>query len=516
VYELEERIEAVESGPDVLISHTVDPYLNDFAVVASFGLGAVVSREAKVVKALTAGHPSFSSYFAPNMFVSRFFDPTIYVQDHQVDDFRSFVTDLLALERRSYLGAMRAMRTFIAGLHRIPDDLALSYTLMVASVESLARHFDAFAPAWGDLHEGKRKKIDNAHVGVAVDTADAVRSAILATEHTSLAQRYRAFVLDHIDDTYFRQTDVESPHPLARYEVEKALRQAYELRSSYIHQLQPLPSALRLPNAYRETTALERRPALTFQGLHRLMRHVIKAFVAKGKKVEREAYGFTSEQAGVVSLELPPQYWLGRPLSSPSEARRRLEGLLSLISAVLVRELDAGLIDIHPMLADVERMLPQAPQKHRPALLCLHLLFNSSVKPELQTPGFAEFLERHNEEATRPGVESVAVATLLDATDEWPVKDHQRALDDYFAERGRSSGLHAPRLVEAAMCLVLAEKYRATGSVDEPKTLIASAVEILPGHARLIELERVFDTEEQIDWRDALLPLDNGEDAGTT
>lgn len=514
VYELEERIEAEDPGPGVLVSHTVGPFLSDFAVVASFGLGAVFSREPEVVRALTGGRPGFSSYEAPKKFVARFFDRMIYLRGEEVDGFESFVGELLALERRSYLGAMRAMRTFVAGLHRVPDDLALAYTLIVSAVESLAQDFDAFEPTWDDVDERKRKAVDNALTEATIDTSDAVRSAILSTEHVSLARRYRAFVLAHIDDRYFRQTDIAGSRPLARFELEEALRQAYGLRSAYIHRLRPLPTALALPHANWETTALERRPALTFQGLYRLTRHVIRAFVARGMKLEHEPYNYTLEQAGVVSIEVAPQYWIWRPLTDPGHARRRLEGLLSMVAAVLAREPDAKLVDLRPMLADVERILPQSPHVHRPALLSLHLLFNLLVAPELRTPGFTEFIERYNDEASKPGVESVAVATLLGATDGWAVEVHRAALDTYFAERIRPKGLHAPRLIEAAMCLVLAEKYRGAGYTMDAKAMLARAVETYPAHLRLLRLESDFDDESPVSWRDVLLPLTEDGGAG--
>ncbi len=134
VYDLEEMIELADPAPGVLISHTVGPFLDDFAVVASFGLGGVFSRDLEIVRTLTGGRPGFSSYEAPENFVTHFFDRSIYITDKQADAFVTFVDALLALERRSYLGAMRAMRTFVAGLHRIPDDLALAYTLIVSSI----------------------------------------------------------------------------------------------------------------------------------------------------------------------------------------------------------------------------------------------------------------------------------------------------------------------------------------------------------------------------------------------
>ena len=511
VYDLEERIEAADPAPGVLISHTVGPFLDDFAVVASFGLGGVFSREPETVRALTGGRPGFSSYEAPEKFIARFFDRSIYVSDEQADAFVAFVDALLSLERRSYLGAMRAMRTFIAGLHRIPDDLALAYTLMVSSLESLAQDFDGFTPAWSDLDDRKRHAIDAALTDTAPSQADAVRAAILENEHVALARRYRAFVNAHIDSGYFRQPD-GGAYPVARFELDAALREAYGLRSAYIHRLRPLPTPIALPHGHGERTTVERRPALTFQGLFRLTRHVIKAFVAERPRVEKEAYDYSLEQAGVVSMEMAPQYWLWRPLNDAAEARRRLEGLLSLAASVLSREPDAQLVDIRPMLADVERLLPQAAVPHRAALLTVHVLFNLLVPADVRTPGFEAFLAKHGPEASAPSTEAAIVSTIFNAHEDWPLEDHRAVLELYFAERVRPKGLHAPRLFEAAACLALAEKYRAAGEVEHAELFVALAVETHPGQPVLRDFQVSYDGQVTIDWRTILLPKDEPSD----
>lgn len=90
VYELEERIEKADPAPGALVSHTVGPFLDDFAVVASFGLGGVFSREPGTVRALTGGRPGFSSYEAPGKFITGFFDRSIHISDEQADTFCAF------------------------------------------------------------------------------------------------------------------------------------------------------------------------------------------------------------------------------------------------------------------------------------------------------------------------------------------------------------------------------------------------------------------------------------------
>lgn len=504
IYELEERIEAGPEGPGVLVSHTAGPYLDDFAVVASFGLGGVFSREPGVVRTLTDGRPGFSSSQAPEKFISRFFDRMIHLSHEDVEEFERFVADLLALERKSFLGAMQAMRTLIAGLHQISENLGQAYTMMVSSVESLAQNFDGFVPTWSDLDGRKRVPIDSALAGLDAAVADGVREAILSHEHVALGRRYRAFALSHIDDAFFRQR-TKSARPVARYELEPAIKKAYDLRSAYVHQLRQLSTELTFPHAHWETVAVERRPALTFEGLYRVSREVIRSFVTAQPKIEREEYDYALERAGIIQMEMAPQYWVWQPIADPKHARRRLEGLLSLVVQVFSREPDAQLVDMRPALADVEKLLPGAAAEHRPALLSLYFLFNILVAPDQRSPGFDAFFTKHAEEAGRPSVEAIVVGTLLGAVDDWPIDAYASTLDRYFAERIRKHGLHAPRLAEAAMCLTLAEKYRQASDIGNARAQLARAFEVHPSHKELRALlDR--DVPDVISWQDILLP----------
>jgi hypothetical protein len=88
---------------------------------------------------------------------------------------------------------MKAIRTYVTGLHRVADDLELAYTLLVASIESLAQDFDGHEGSWNDFDETKRKKIDQALADADVATADRVRAALVEIEHLALSRRFRDF-----------------------------------------------------------------------------------------------------------------------------------------------------------------------------------------------------------------------------------------------------------------------------------------------------------------------------------
>lgn len=503
VYELDERIEGPrEAG--VIASHGVRPYLQDFAIVASFALGIVVDPSINVVHNLTSGKPGFASYNKPGEYVARFFEPTVFIKSEELEGLAEFVSSLIALERKYFLGVMRAVRTFTAGLHAIADDLGLAYTLLVSAGESLAQDFDRHETNWNHIDERKRNAIDKALGRVSATTREAVRQSIIDTEHVSLGRRYRAFLIDHIDDQYFRR-EGGSRH-VSRYELEEALKQAYGFRSAFIHRSQRLPDPLRTPFGHWESTAVERRPVLTFQGLSNLTREVIFEFVRRAPKVEREPYRYQNERAGIIMMPMAPQHWIFQPLRHAKYARHRVEGILSLIAAMQKREDGAGMVDLRPLLAEIEKMLPRASRTHRPALLALHYLYNFCAPDGYRSDGYAAFRDAHFPEFSQPTSEALVTATAIGWTWSNSLADHRAMIDQYFAERIRPNGLHAPRLHEAAMWLDLAERHRAAGDHNSARELIGRAIETHPSEPELRAVEDGYAEDKAIRWFKILCP----------
>ena len=511
VYEIDEHIEDGPHGPGVLVSHGVEPFLSDFAAVASFGFDAVVGADAALVERLLTGKANLASYIQPKEFLNRTFSQEIWLRPEEADEFVAFVEALLGLERRSFKAAMRAIRTYVSGVHRLLDDLGVAYTLMVSAIELLAQEFDGYATGWNDVDERKRAAVDAALHKASPRTVQKVRDAISGSEHTSLARRYRAFVKAHIDSHYFRDPSLSATRALAACEIDEALRRAYAVRSRYLHNLQELPDELVHPFGHWEVAYVDRCAVLTFQGLARLSRHVIREFVSRGRKIDKEPYDYHREEAGIRIVEMAPQYWVWRPLRGATEARARFEGFLSQLADVFANAPNAALTDLRPMLGDVERLVGRG-GAHQPAMFALYGLFNVHMAPELRMPRFRQILEQNAEAVAKPSIEALVAFTIVNETEKWPLTVHRELVETYFSKRASKSGLKAPRLFESAICLALAERYRVNGQPDEVATMLALAIENAPGDARLLEFEASYDPAAAIEWRDVLLspqaPLD--------
>lgn len=513
VFEIKELIEKDKEGPGLIVSHGITPYLRDFATLASFGLEIIVSLDEYIVRRLTDENIGFASSSPPKEFIKRFFDRQVVPSLGERNNFKNFVKDLLGLERRKFLAAMRAIKTYVAALHSIPDDLGLSYTLLVSAVETLVQDFDGFEPTWRDVEERKRRALDAALYGAPEATAEAVRTAFIRVEHIAMRRRYQDFVMSKIEPSYFRDSSITVDLAASRHHLPQALQQAYGLRSQYIHSAKPLPDALTSPYGYREVADVDRKPVLTLEGLARITRHAIRKFVAEEPKVESEVYDYGLERAGIIVVPLAPELWISQPLTDARQARERLEGFLSQIAAIERGDENAQITDLRSMLGGVEKIFNNAPASEKPTLYVLYVAFNGIVPEHCRMPEWKAFMERYAEIGDEPYSDVLIARTIFDTLNEWPIEIHQKAYDQYWEERKTKAGLHAPRLIEAAAALALAERYRQEGQEDCCRGLIAQAVECHPGHRNLLDFESRLDINMPIKWRKILTSMPGEEQA---
>ncbi|MET4483474.1 hypothetical protein [Bradyrhizobium sp. F1.13.3] len=237
------------------------------------------------------------------------FDKDVHAKDGEAAALAAFITQLIGLERETFVGAMRAIRQFVIGSHRLADDLNLAYKLFVTSIESLAQGFDGHVAEWSDYEPRKRNKIDQALKDASDEVAAGVRDAVLSNEHVALARRFRDFAMADVAPSFFREEAAGAQGPIGRPDLPIALQQAYSIRSSYVHLLRDVPRQLTI-SGFPEATEVDDRETLSFAGLSRLARHIIMQFIARGRTVEREAFDYRRELPGIVTVKLSPEYWV--------------------------------------------------------------------------------------------------------------------------------------------------------------------------------------------------------------
>lgn len=508
VYELVERMEYEEPAAGVLFSSGIEPYLEDFSVLVSFALNCTCTSDVDLARRLTIGQPGLATRLSTQRLVSRFFDAEALCRAEELQFLERFSHKLIGLPRNIFLGVMRSLRTYVNGMHRVSDDLELAYTLLVASVESLAQDFDGHESDWESLDERKRDAIDKALAEIGPDLADGVRDTILKFEHVALARRFREFVAKYTLPSYFREVSNELQSlRLGRSDLDGVLRMAYQSRSKYIHQIQRLPDALTLGDGYAETVLEDREMHLTLQGLSRLMRNTIIEFVMSQSTIEHERYNYHRERSGIIQVRMAPQYWVGHSDGDITKAGRdKLEGFLQQLESICLQKSGATLTDLRNVLEAASVFAPSLKKSLRLPYLALHTLFNKTVKKHDSIEFTSTIIKLIDNELMQPSSESLVVYAVLQQVVPWALEKHEEVLQTYLRRRTSKNGLRFPRLFEAAIFLELAERFRCAGAFESCQSIVALAVENQPGHSILLELEKNLHAETTLCWRDIMLP----------
>ena len=512
--EIIERIQKLPGGPysGEIIATGGETLINDFAAVVSFALNITCTTDLDLARRLVANErPSLGADLVPQKYVPRMFDRAVNWQQSDSDHLQRFVADLVALERKSYEGAMRAIRRYVVGAHRISDDVNLAYALFVMSMESLAQNFDGFEPTWDDYDQEKRRRIDEALGETSESTVDKVHTAVLANEHVAIARRFREFALAHVGPHFFREEAEKAAGAISRPDLSIALRRAYSIRSRYVHHLEDIPRLLVGIEGFHETMTVDGEPTLTFAGLARVARHVIETFVARAPKTETEEFDWMKDLPGKLTMQMAPQHWIGNPQGF--DATTAQQYLAAFIGQLVTRLLQpsATLTDIRPVLTKIEALVPGlAKPAQRLPMLALHFIFNFVASEDFRSAGYPKLIETYKSDFETPSTISLAAHLVTGQNPDWPLPAMEELHAAYFRERHYANTLKLGRILEAAFTLMLAEQNRAAGDFTRARQLVACAVETCPKHAGLRNFEASIELNDltAIDWQAILLPTE--------
>jgi hypothetical protein len=504
--------EVIERQPNVFAAGVVlsvgpDAFIHDFAAVSSFSLQRLLTPDHDLaMRLLTAQRPPLGIPKLPRQYVSKIFDTSWSYDSEARGRLSTFFSDLLKLERKSFSGAMKAIRRYVTATHRLADDLDLAYALLVAAIESLAQEFDSFSPKWEDYDQKKRKPIDHALESAQPDVAVAVREAILGAEHVAIGRRFREFTLTHLGPDFFRRETEGRAAPAGKGDLSVAIKNAYNVRLGYVHTLKSIPRLLASPRALTDLMTVDGMPFLTFEGLARVARSAILEFVRRAPTTEYEEFAYTDDFPNLLRAPLAPSMWIHNAEGySLQYAYLYLNGFLQQVEQALANA--APVTDIRDVTAKIETLLPSLakPEQRRP-LIALHFWFSHFLADEEMHDSrqrVANFIRELDTECP----EGFFLYIYRGQLPPWKAENCEAIFEAYMRRRYGEKKLNVGTVLGAAGALTIAEMYRLAGDEAATRRLIARAVEEFPGVARLREYEAdLGDSPSSIVWWKILFP----------
>lgn len=492
--EITEHLEADDgsgAGATLVATGGLD-LVDDLADVLSFASNSTFSRDGDLVRQLVPGSIDGPPRGTAASLFRDTFDPTRVLLEPELEQVRAFIWALLELRRKQYEAAMRAIRRVVRAGRRAVEDPTLAYVDLVAAIESLSE-LGPEAPAvpWDALDARKRAPVDKALQGADEAVAERVRAAVLEAERAGARRRFVALVVDSVTPAFFREEATGALRPIRGADFERAVKRAYDVRSSSVHTLEDLPREAWVLGDRADTVSPPGMGVmLSLEGLARLARHVVRRYVERAPVGVDESFQWRSSLPGVIRMQVAPQHWVfnaeGLDVRS---APRYLAGFAEVLVEVLAGRSEA-MVDMRAVLEQIERQVGGLQDgTAKASMVALYALWHRTLGPEHARPNAQALLERHAALLERPCLPAFVTGLLSDRLPPWSGDEWLALAGERRAERSRRDALELPARLDAALQALAAAKLLDEGRTAQAVALAAEAVEELPGDPVLMAWE---------------------------
>lgn len=459
--------------------------IEQFQILCGFGLKSFFHQDKDTVAISCRDYRLSSSDDVPSSFIPRIFSRQINGTSEEIDLFVKFTEDVIALKRDVYKRLISSLRSYTHALQIISHNIDLSYSLFVYSMEALAQNFDKYAAVWDDYHDEVRSELDNVLTNVSSEIAEGVRKILLRNSNLRATRRFIRFVTSHIDKEFFIKEAPVGYTAIKRSELERALKNAYLMRSKFAHQLQPIQDQLRYPNFIKgDVFRISGEPFLSIAGLARISHHVLTNFVRRSEKVEKERILWRNELPGIIRMEMAPEYWIWKHEGlKPEHATSKLSGFLSQLETALISK--KPLTDIRKLLEKYVELLPTAKSIYKIQMIVTYVLYNAFVKEDRRCIDYNSNFNKFQKEFDSCMVETMLTRLLMG--EEWPWSSHEceEAWEKYVNNKYIKSSISIPPLMNIALIVEIGQQCLREGKRDKYNEWMETAILDAAGYQKI-------------------------------
>ncbi|MEF3302489.1 hypothetical protein [Paenibacillus sp. GYB003] len=451
------KLESDEGNGFSLVRTGDSEIVQQFRLLCSFGLNAYFDHD-KVTVQMNCREKSvgIGDDTVPAQFVPKFFKREINGTAVEVDNLISFVKHVIGLKREDYNNVIACLTNYLDALEAVNYNIDLAYSMIIYSLEALSKKYNDYTPSWLDYDQRLKKELEAHFETIDGEKAQGIKDILVKSAHLKLQQNFIDFVCRNLSDSFFEEESFGVTAALKKSELKRALRNAYILRSGYVHELRTILKQLKIHTiAAGDVYNWQGEPYLTFSGLIRVFRHVVKNFIWSRETVTTENINWRSELPGVVSVELAPQYWVWKHESFlTSHATGKFSGFLSQLAGVLSQ--NEPLTDLKELLEKYIVLLPNAKRMEKVSMYCMFFLYTISVREEHRPVNHQKFISDNTRLTEMPCIENMV--TYLYIGQDWPWEKEvcQSTYDEYNTSRFSANSLKLPSIFEIGILCRLA------------------------------------------------------------
>jgi hypothetical protein len=351
--------------------------VQQFESLCIFGLRALFDPEKQNIERFCRGPKGGLQSSRPSAYVPRFFEPYIHGNLQEIEQLSKFIKKVIGLPRKKYNSVINCTITFSNSLKTLDYNFDLAYSLLIYCLESLSQKNDNYTPLWEDYQQSE--EMDTILKGIDPEISSKIRKIILKDQNLKLQKRFVNFIMNNISESFFIEESCDVRHSIRRSEIERALINAYKMRSSFAHELEPILLHLKHPPiAEGDVYSHFNSPYFTYSGLIRLTHHVIYNYIFEQEYLEKEEFDWRSELPNILMMKKAPQYWIwSTEAFHKTEVNSRLSGFLSeFINSILDHQ---PITDCTNLMELYETMIPQIEMKYRNSMIIHYCLYNLSA-----------------------------------------------------------------------------------------------------------------------------------------
>lgn len=443
------------SAPSRVGDHEI---LRHIKLISSFSVNAIFDEEKQVVAKIIRdkGKDSGKSYVPSDFFSSDMLQMR-YLTEIEIADLVNFFKHMIGLKRDVYLSVINCLAAFNASIMLLDQDINLAYSMLVYCIESLSQRYDSYVPTWDDYDQNKMQALEKEFLNVGKDSVTKIKNILIKDEHLKLSRRFINFSIKYVSDSFF-SSKPKIVHQIHKDDVERALINAYNIRSRYAHMLQPIMKQLTIAvfSKSGDTFEFEHDTFFTFSGLLRITKEIISNFVIQQEKFESEQIEWRDQLPDMYTLEMAPQYWVHKPRTIG--AMHQFSGFLS----ILIDSKQNTLPDMRKALQVWVEIFSRSSPEDRQYVLALYLLYNTHIAPEAQCEGWEDFIDMHRailSECCMANIVLVIVPSIHWKGQEdyrWELSDVANCLNAYNKNKHKPNRLRIPSAIETLIYLVVA------------------------------------------------------------
>lgn len=482
IFHYNNKLEQNQNNRGLNLVKVGDPEIvQQFMLLCSFGLQAVFSTDIdEVEKLCRTTRKHFTERYRPSEFLGQFFENGINGNQQEVNSFIEFVNKVIGLKREAYKAVINGFYNFFNSFINLNTNIEASYASLVYCLESLSQKFDGFLPEWEDYSQEDRLELEKIFERIDKNSAEQIKDTLLQDAHLKLEKRFKEFIKSNVNDKYFVEESYNIIRPLKKSELDQVLKNAYDMRSKYVHELKPLLKHLTFPDISEgEVFSWEHNIYLTYNGLVRLTQHTIKTFIEKQPYTEKEDYDWSSELPGTISLYFSPEYWIWK--KEGFVPINYLEGLLNLT----VTSLNTGevkLPNMEEVLDLIEANINSSKKQDKQYMLVLYIIINDYYLHENKREKYETILKNNKSLLIHCNIENMVLALFNDEYWVWGGIECENEFKRYLKKRYMANRIKLPNTIEVAIIISIANQFFNEGQLENYKELLINCIYELSGN----------------------------------